>query len=89
MPCCEEAKFEPLPKGIKVTEHYLQNDDESSQFFAYSAIDSIKFDYIREDRSGTITLCIRDAKSPYAYHFCCGQKAHELYNQIMTYWNST
>ena len=87
MPCCNEPILEPLPKGVKVTEVYTQNDDVSIQFFAYPSIDSIKFDYIREDRSGTITLCIRDAKSPYAYHFCDGEKARGLYSQIMNYWN--
>jgi hypothetical protein len=87
MPCCNEPKIEVLSKGIQVTENYVQNDDVSIQFFAYTAIESMKFDYIRDDRSGVITMCIANAKSPYAYRYCDGGKARELYQSIMAAWN--
>ncbi len=87
MYCCNEPKIEVLAKGIQVTLNYTQTDDVSIQFFAYTAIESLKFDYFRDGRTGTITMCVANAKSPYAYHFCCGDKARELYQSIMVAWN--
>ena len=83
MTCCNNTTIRILEKGIEVRHNFTQNDDYTLQYFSYKAIESLRYDYLKDDRAGIITLFVSDLKSPQTYRFRCEGEGHRYYEQIL------
>ena len=82
MNCCPSADFTFLPKGVEVVERNTQADSKLLQFFSFTAIESVSYNYSRSD-GGLIMLWIKHAKTPYRYTFPCTEEGKAIYKQII------
>ena len=73
MSCPPEFSF--LTNGVEVRERNVQADGQSSQFFPYTTIKSVRYSHSKGDW-GTLTLWVGD--SIYRYEFpCSGQEVYD------------
>ena len=92
MNCCPSADFVYLDNGIQVTETSVQAEVYTLQFFPYRAIQSVRYNYTRGERGGTLTLWILTGGSgpgpgaglSYRYCFPCGEKGKDVFQQILS-----
>ena len=78
MNCCP-PEFSLLTNGVEVRERNIQADGQSSQFFPYSSIKSVRYSYSRGD-GGTISLLVIDKL--YCYEFPCSG-GQDIYEKIV------
>ena len=87
MNCCPSAEFLFLDGGLKVTETNLQAEGYTLQFFPYRAIKTVRYNYTRGERGGTIRLWVDANGSPgtlsYTYGFPCGEAGKDMFEQII------
>lgn len=82
MNCCPSAYFTFMTTGIEVTETNNQADSKLLQFFSFTSIESVSYNYSRAD-GGLIMLWIKHAKTPYRYTFPCSEEGKAIYKQLI------
>lgn len=78
MDCCS-PEFSFLTNGVEVRERNIQAEGQTSQFFPYSSIKSVRYSYSKGD-GGTITLWVME--NIYRYEFPCSG-GQEVYQKIV------
>ena len=88
MSCCSNLKLTILTKGVQISENVVQNDNYTLLFFPYSSIETVRYDFFKEERSGTLSLFIKGGQAPYYFRFPCFEEGRRLYEELLTKLNS-
>ena len=86
--CCPEAEFTFLDTGLQVKERGTQSDSLVLQFFPYRAIQSVRYQYVRDEREGQISLWISGNGTPGAGGLSfrwrlCGESGKGKYEELL------